>query len=141
LTVTVMTSVCVVVAPEAGLMLSHEADTLAVQFSVPCPVLVMLKVCDFEVTAPSIIMNEKGSGVSCMIGCGVGGGGYLRIYPLWLTKRLVRRLNTHEGEPAVFYLHPWELDPEQPRQPVGAIQPLRHYYNLNSTHVKADFSL
>ena len=48
MTVTVMTSGCVVVAPEAGLMLSHEADALAVQFSVPCPVLVMLKVCELE---------------------------------------------------------------------------------------------
>ncbi len=81
---------------------------------------------------------------TCMVGrknVPFGGGGYLRIYPLWLTKRLVRRLNTHEGEPAVVYLHPWELDPEQPRQPVGAIQRLRHYYNLNGTHDKLDVLL
>lgn len=65
-----MTSGCVVVAPEVGLMFSHEADALAVQFSVPCPVLVMLKVCELEVTAPSIFMNEKGSGLSPMIGSG-----------------------------------------------------------------------
>jgi polysaccharide deacetylase family protein (PEP-CTERM system associated) len=67
-----------------------------------------------------------------------GGGGYLRIYPLWLTKRLIRRVNAREGQPAVVYLHPWELDPEQPRQPVGVIQRLRHYYNLNGTHDKLD---
>ena len=72
---TVMTSGCVVVAPEVGLMLSHEADALAVQFSVPCPVLVMVKVCEVEAVVPSIIMNEKGSGVSPMMGGGVVGGG------------------------------------------------------------------
>ena len=78
MTVTVMTSGRVVVAPEVGLMLIHEADSLAVQFSVPCPVvLVMLKVCELEVTAPSIIMNEKGSGLSPIMGRGVGGGGWL----------------------------------------------------------------
>lgn len=67
-----------------------------------------------------------------------GGGGYLRIYPLWLTRRLIRRLNARERQPAVVYLHPWELDPEQPRQPVGAVQRLRHYYNLKGTHHKLD---
>jgi polysaccharide deacetylase family protein (PEP-CTERM system associated) len=81
---------------------------------------------------------------TCIVG-GVkfpfGGGGYLRMYPLWLTKGLIRRMNAHEGQPAVVYLHPWELDPEQPRQPVGAIQRLRHYYNLNGTHDKLDVLL
>src|SRR5438132_8728507 len=66
-------------------MLIHEADALAVQFSVPCPVvLVMLKVCELEVTAPSIIMNEKGSGLSPIMGRGVGGGGWLLGGGGWL---------------------------------------------------------
>jgi hypothetical protein len=81
LTLTVMTSVCVVVAPEAGLMLIHEGDALAVQFSVPCPVLVILKVIDPELVAPSNIVNDTGSvGYSPMVGGGVvdvGGGGWL----------------------------------------------------------------
>jgi polysaccharide deacetylase family protein (PEP-CTERM system associated) len=67
-----------------------------------------------------------------------GGGGYLRIYPLWLTRWLLRRLNEREGRPAVVYLHPWELDPEQPRQQVGLAQGFRHYYNLRSVERKLD---
>lgn len=67
-----------------------------------------------------------------------GGGGYLRIYPLWLTKRLLRSVNETEGEPVVVYVHPWELDPEQPRQAVGRMARMRHYYNLRGTETKID---
>jgi polysaccharide deacetylase family protein (PEP-CTERM system associated) len=61
-----------------------------------------------------------------------GGGGYFRLYPLWLTKWLLRRLNEREAQPAVVYLHPWEFDPDQPRQPVGVVQRFRHYHNLKA---------
>jgi polysaccharide deacetylase family protein (PEP-CTERM system associated) len=67
-----------------------------------------------------------------------GGGGYLRIYPLWLTKWLLRQLNAGEGRPAVVYVHPWELDPDQPRQPVSVLGRLRHYYNLEQTHARLE---
>jgi len=56
----------------------------------------------------------------------VAGGGYLRLYPLWLTRWAVRRLE-RIGRPAVFYVHPWELDPDQPRvRGAGPLRTLRH---------------
>lgn len=61
-----------------------------------------------------------------------GGGGYLRLYPLWLTRRLIRERNGF-GLPAIVYLHPWELDPGQPV--VGTSRRLRfqHRVNLHTT--------
>lgn len=63
------------------------------------------------------------------------GGGYLRQFPLWYTRRAVRAMNL-EGYPAVLYVHPWELDPDQPRAPAGSLgrlSRLRHYRNLERT--------
>jgi hypothetical protein len=45
----------------------------------------------------------------------VAGGGYLRLYPFALTCRAIQWLNRKRGLPAIVYLHPWELDPDQPR--------------------------
>ena len=42
-------------------------------------------------------------------------------------------MNQHEQQPAVFYLHPWEIDPDQPRLPAGALGRFRHYRNLHKT--------
>lgn len=63
----------------------------------------------------------------------VAGGGYLRLLPLWVTRRAIRHLNA-QGHPAVVYVHPWEIDPDQPRIP-GAppISRFRHYTNLRHT--------
>lgn len=63
----------------------------------------------------------------------VAGGGYFRLFPLWVTRRAIRRIHA-EGHPAVIYLHPWEFDPEQPRIP-GAppLSRFRHYVNLRRT--------
>ena len=58
------------------------------------------------------------------------GGGYFRIYPYMLSKWLLRSVNS-EGEPFVFYLHPWEVDFEQPRVSVGLKSRFRHYHNLH----------
>lgn len=63
----------------------------------------------------------------------IGGGGYFRLLPYWWTERGVRHVNEREGHPSVFYLHPWELDPEQPRLPAGALSRFRHYRNLDQT--------
>jgi polysaccharide deacetylase family protein (PEP-CTERM system associated) len=60
----------------------------------------------------------------------VAGGGYLRLFPLAFTRWSIRRLNTVECHPAVVYLHPWEIDPEQPRVPVRGLSRFRHYHNL-----------
>lgn len=61
----------------------------------------------------------------------VSGGGYFRILPYWLTRAGLRRINRDAGRPFVFYLHPWEIDPDQPRIRVGALSRFRHYTNLH----------
>lgn len=66
----------------------------------------------------------------------LGGGGYFRLLPYWWTRRGIRHLNTVEDQPAVFYLHPWEVDPEQPRLNVGRLTRLRHYRNLDKTEAR-----
>lgn len=63
----------------------------------------------------------------------VGGGGYLRIYPFWLTRWSIRKLNEGENRPAVVYFHPWELDPDQPRMKGSLLSRFRHYRNLDKT--------
>lgn len=61
----------------------------------------------------------------------VAGGGYFRIYPYWLTRFALSRVNETERHPFIFYLHPWEIDPEQPRIRAGWSSTFRHYTNLN----------
>ena len=61
----------------------------------------------------------------------IAGGGYLRLFPYAYTHWGIRSLNRREGQPAVVYLHPWELDPEQPRLPAGKLSRFRHYTNLH----------
>ena len=61
----------------------------------------------------------------------VSGGGYFRLLPYWLTRAGLRKLNTDLGRPFIFYLHPWEVDPEQPRVKAGWKSRLRHYTNLD----------
>lgn len=69
----------------------------------------------------------------------VSGGGYFRLYPQWLTRRLLGRIGRREGRPFVFYVHPWEVDPDQPRLPFGSrLTRLRHYLNLRWTEHKLD---
>jgi polysaccharide deacetylase family protein (PEP-CTERM system associated) len=75
----------------------------------------------------------------------VGGGGYLRLYPYWFTQHGLRAINA-EGRPFVVYLHPWELDPDQPRLRPGRAKAFRHYVNLHRTEKRLqrlleDFSL
>ena len=61
----------------------------------------------------------------------IAGGGYLRLFPYAYTRWGIGYLNRREGQPAVVYLHPWELDPEQPRLPAGKLSRFRHYTNLH----------
>lgn len=63
----------------------------------------------------------------------VAGGGYFRILPYWWTRWGIDRVNRLEQRPAVFYLHPWEIDPEQPRLDVSGLSRFRHYRNLDRT--------
>jgi polysaccharide deacetylase family protein (PEP-CTERM system associated) len=62
------------------------------------------------------------------------GGGYFRLLPYPLTRSLLRHASRVNPSPAIFYLHPWEIDPEQPRQR-GAplLSRFRHYLNLSRT--------
>jgi polysaccharide deacetylase family protein (PEP-CTERM system associated) len=61
----------------------------------------------------------------------VSGGGYFRILPYWLTRAGLRQINEEGQRPFTFYLHPWEVDPGQPRIKVGAFSRFRHYTNLS----------
>jgi polysaccharide deacetylase family protein (PEP-CTERM system associated) len=63
----------------------------------------------------------------------VAGGGYFRLYPFSWTRHAIRALNEREGMPAVVYLHPWEIDPQQPRQEGSALSRFRHSVNLGAT--------
>lgn len=62
----------------------------------------------------------------------VGGGAYFRIFPYTLTRYALRAVNA-EGGAAVFYIHPWELDPDHPRLDLPRRIGLTHYWNLAST--------
>lgn len=63
----------------------------------------------------------------------VAGGGYFRLFPLWITRQAIRHLNV-QGHPAVMYLHPWEFDPDQPRIPdAPLLSRFRHYVNIGKT--------
>jgi polysaccharide deacetylase family protein (PEP-CTERM system associated) len=63
----------------------------------------------------------------------IAGGGYFRLLPYAWTRWGIDRVNRAEGRPVVFYVHPWEIDPDQPRFDVGAATRLRHYTGLRST--------
>jgi polysaccharide deacetylase family protein (PEP-CTERM system associated) len=61
-----------------------------------------------------------------------GGGGYFRLLPYALFRAAVRRVNARDGQAAVFYCHPWEIDPGQPRVAgISAKSKFRHYTNLD----------
>lgn len=63
-----------------------------------------------------------------------GGGGYFRLLPYGLTRAAINRVNKTENVPTVFYIHPWEVDPEQPRMDgASAKSRFRHYLNLHKT--------
>lgn len=61
----------------------------------------------------------------------VSGGGYFRLFPYWFTHLALKRINEKEQQPFVFYLHPWEIDPEQPRFKNASLRSrFRHYNHL-----------
>jgi polysaccharide deacetylase family protein (PEP-CTERM system associated) len=65
------------------------------------------------------------------------GGGFFRLYPYALSRWAVRRLNQNDRRPAVVYLHPWELDPGQPRIAGAPLKSrLRHYSRLDAMEAK-----
>jgi polysaccharide deacetylase family protein (PEP-CTERM system associated) len=65
------------------------------------------------------------------------GGGWMRHFPLKLTRSLIRRCND-EGRPAVIYIHPWEVDRWQPKVKLPAMRHLRHYHGIGGMLAKVD---
>lgn len=67
-----------------------------------------------------------------ILGCRlpVAGGGYFRLLPYWLSRWGLASINRRESQPFIFYLHPWEVDPEQPRVSASWLSRFRHYTNL-----------
>ena len=81
---------------------------------------------DDIVEAPISTVRLLGRNFPC------GGGGYFRLLPYPVSRWQIRRVNRRDRQPSIFYFHPWEIDPEQPR---AANLPLktrvRHYTNLD----------
>lgn len=68
----------------------------------------------------------------------VGGGGYFRLYPFYLTVCGLRQINNTFGQPFTVYIHPWEFDPEQPRIRSTMNSRFRHYVNLCRTESRIE---
>lgn len=63
----------------------------------------------------------------------VSGGGYFRLFPFALFRQGLHRINQREAQPAIFFVHPWEVDPQQPRVPASHLSNWRHRVNLHRT--------
>ena len=68
---------------------------------------------------------------------GIGGGGYFRLFPYWLSKRRINGFLESENQPYNFYFHPWEIDSKQPRiRKLPIKSRFRHYVNLSKMEGK-----
>lgn len=68
-----------------------------------------------------------------------GGGGYFRLWPYAISYWFLQRVNTVDRQPAIFYFHPWEIDPDQPRQSgISFKTRFRHYLNLSRMEKRLD---
>jgi polysaccharide deacetylase family protein (PEP-CTERM system associated) len=77
-----------------------------------------------EIPVPTLVNNGKN--------IGIGGGGYFRLYPYWVSNRRIKKYMQATDEPYNFYLHPWEIDTDQPRVDGAPLKSkLRHYINLH----------
>jgi polysaccharide deacetylase family protein (PEP-CTERM system associated) len=65
----------------------------------------------------------------------IAGGGYFRLFPLWLIRRGLRQM-ARMSQPAVMYFHPWEFDPDQPRLPLTGISRFRTYVGIRNNREK-----
>jgi polysaccharide deacetylase family protein (PEP-CTERM system associated) len=63
----------------------------------------------------------------------IAGGGYFRLFPYAMTKWGITQVNTADQQPVMLYIHPWEVDPEQPRLPASMAAQLRHHVGMNTT--------
>ena len=77
-----------------------------------------------EIPIPTIIKNNRN--------IGIGGGGYFRLFPYWLSKQRIEKYLQSTHEPYSFYFHPWEIDSKQPRIAGAPLKSrVRHYINLS----------
>ncbi len=83
------------------------------------------------IEAPLSVAEVFGKRIPC------GGGGYFRLFPYSVTRLLMKKCN-RQGRPVIFYLHPWEIDPDQPRVDLPLIKKFRHYNNLGKTYARLD---
>lgn len=71
-----------------------------------------------------------------------GGGGWFRLFPYALNRRALKSINQKDGYPCVFYFHPWEIDPDQPKvSGAGYKSRFRHYLNLDKTYTRLKYLL
>ena len=109
---------------------SYDSSIFPVSFhpdyGIPDVPLSFYKVNSNVIEFPLTCVEVFGKRIPCC------GGGYFRIFPYSVTRFLLRRCN-NEGRPAIFYLHPWEIDPGQPKVKLSWQKSFRHYYNLSKT--------
>ena len=80
------------------------------------------------IEVPISTLNKGGRNIP------IAGGGYFRLFPYAMTRMGLNQINHQEQRPFVFYLHPWEFDPDQPRMTgAGMRSRFRHYLNLHKT--------
>lgn len=91
-------------------------------------------------TPSGSLVEFPGSAIRfCGLRLPVSGGGYFRMYPARFTQFCLRHLLRQSSQPFMFYIHPWEVDPEQPRLSGSLRSRFRHYQNLASTLRKLDW--
>lgn len=84
-----------------------------------------------EIPIPTLRKNDTNTGI--------GGGGYFRLYPYWLSKSRIEKFHKQEQQPYSFYFHPWEIDPDQPRVKEAPLKSkFRHYINLSRMEGKLE---
>jgi polysaccharide deacetylase family protein (PEP-CTERM system associated) len=78
---------------------------------------------------PITTLRLAGRNINC------GGGGWFRLFPYAFSRWAMRQVNENEKQAGIFYFHPWEIDPDQPRQAGLPLKTrFRHYLNLNRMH-------
>jgi polysaccharide deacetylase family protein (PEP-CTERM system associated) len=96
-----------------------------------------------RVLTPSGALDEFPGGVATFgkLRLAVSGGGYFRLYPRRFSEFCLARINAQSASPFMFYIHPWEVDPDQPRLSGSMMSRCRHYQNLRTTEHKLNWLL
>ena len=100
-------------------------------YGIPNGPLLPFKITDRLYEFPLSCVEVFGMRVPCC------GGAYFRLLPYAYTRHCIRRCNA-EGRQVVFYVHPWEIDPQQPRVELPFSKRIRHYYGLGRTERKLE---